>query len=107
MPDIPQLFSVLDITKVKVEGYRIKLFYGDGYKGLPPFAPFDKILVTAGAPYIPDPLTDQLKIGGVLVIPVGGGDVQEMTTITRTTGKEFVRRVHGKFRFVPLLGDKV
>ncbi|MCX6243797.1 MAG: protein-L-isoaspartate(D-aspartate) O-methyltransferase [Bacteroidetes bacterium] len=88
-------------------GYRIKLFYGDGYKGLPPFAPFDKIIVTAGAPYIPDPLTDQLKIGGILVIPIGGDDVQEMTTITRISEKEFVRRGHGRFRFVPLLGDKV
>ena len=88
-------------------GYRIKLFYGDGYKGLPPFAPFDKILVTAGAPYIPDPLTDQLKIGGILVIPVGGDDVQEMTTVTRVAEKEFVRHSHGRFRFVPLLGDKV
>jgi len=87
-------------------GYRIKLFYGDGYKGLPAFAPFDKIIVTAGAPYIPDPLIDQLKVGGILVIPVGGDDVQEMTTVTRISEKEFLRREHGSFRFVPLLGDK-
>jgi protein-L-isoaspartate(D-aspartate) O-methyltransferase len=87
-------------------GYRIKLFYGDGYKGLPAFAPFNKIIVTAGAPYIPDPLIDQLKVGGILVIPVGGDDVQEMTTVTRISEKEFLRREHGSFRFVPLLGDK-
>jgi protein-L-isoaspartate(D-aspartate) O-methyltransferase len=87
-------------------GYRIKLFYGDGYKGLPAYAPFDKIIVTAGAHYIPDALMDQLKPGGILVIPVGGNDVQEMTTITRISEKEFQKREHGKFRFVPLLEDK-
>ncbi|TRZ75748.1 MAG: protein-L-isoaspartate(D-aspartate) O-methyltransferase [Bacteroidetes bacterium] len=87
-------------------GYRIKLFFGDGYKGLPAYAPFDKIIVTAGAPFIPDALIDQLKPGGILVIPVGGDDVQEMTTITRISEKEFQKREHGKFRFVPLLKDK-
>jgi protein-L-isoaspartate(D-aspartate) O-methyltransferase len=100
--------SLYDKAKVFLPslGYRIKLFYGDGYKGLPAFSPFDRIIVTAGAPYIPEPLTDQLKIGGILVIPVGGDDVQEMITVTRISEKEFTRRVHGKFRFVPLLGDK-
>jgi protein-L-isoaspartate(D-aspartate) O-methyltransferase len=87
-------------------GYRIKLFYGDGYKGLPAYAPFDKIIVTAGAPYIPDALMDQLKIGGILVIPVGADDVQEMITLTRITEHEFAKKEHGKFRFVPLLEDK-
>ncbi|MGA2824313.1 MAG: protein-L-isoaspartate(D-aspartate) O-methyltransferase [Bacteroidales bacterium] len=87
-------------------GYRIKLFYGDGYKGLPAYAPFDKIIVTAGAPYIPDALIEQLKPGGILVIPVGGDDVQDMTTITKISEKEFQKREHGKFRFVPLLEDK-
>ncbi len=87
-------------------GYNIKLFYGDGYKGLPSYAPFDKILVTAGAPYVPDALIEQLKPGGILVIPVGGDDVQEMTTITRISKTEFKKQEHGKFRFVPLLEDK-
>lgn len=87
-------------------GYRIKLFYGDGYKGLSPYAPFDKIIVTAGAPYIPDALIEQLKPGGILVIPVGGDDVQDMITVTRISEKEFQKREHGKFRFVPLLEDK-
>ena len=86
--------------------YTIKVFYGDGYKGLPAFAPFDKVLVTAGAPYIPELLVEQLKIGGILVIPVGASDVQIMTTITKTGEKESVKREHGSFRFVPLLEDK-
>jgi protein-L-isoaspartate(D-aspartate) O-methyltransferase len=87
-------------------GYIVKLFYGDGYKGLPAFAPFDKIIVTAGAPYIPQPLTDQLKVGGILVIPVGESDVQIMTSISRLTEKEYEKREHGTFRFVPLLGNR-
>jgi len=73
---------------------------------LPAFAPFDKILVTAGAPYIPEPLAEQLKIGGILVIPVGASDVQIMTTVTKTGEKESIKREHGSFRFVPLLEDK-
>jgi protein-L-isoaspartate(D-aspartate) O-methyltransferase len=87
-------------------GYIVKLFYGDGYKGLPAFAPFDKIIVTAGAPYIPDALVEQLKPGGILVIPVGAGDVQIMTTVTRISESEYKKREHGTFRFVPLLGNK-
>ena len=87
-------------------GYTIKLFYGDGYRGLPAFAPFDKIIVTAGAPYIPDALVEQLKPVGILVIPVGAGDIQIMTTVTKFSEIEFVRREHGTFRFVPLLEDK-
>jgi protein-L-isoaspartate(D-aspartate) O-methyltransferase len=87
-------------------GYIVKLFYGDGYKGLPAFAPFDKIIVTAGAPFIPEALTEQLKPGGILVIPLGAGDIQIMTTITKISESEFKKREHGTFRFVPLLGDK-
>lgn len=87
-------------------GYRIKLFYGDGYKGLPAYAPFDGVIVTAGAPYIPDPLVQQLKVGGILVIPVGATDIQIMTTVTRVSETEFVKKEHGTFRFVPLLEDK-
>lgn len=87
-------------------GYIVKLFYGDGYQGLPSFAPFDKIIVTAGAPFIPDALIEQLKPGGILVIPVGAGDVQIMTTITKISESECEKREHGTFRFVPLLGNK-
>ena len=87
-------------------GYIVKLFYGDGYKGLPAFAPFDKIIVTAGAPFIPDALVEQLKSGGIMVIPVGAGDIQLMTTITIISENECKKREHGTFRFVPLLGNK-
>jgi protein-L-isoaspartate(D-aspartate) O-methyltransferase len=87
-------------------GYHPKLFYGDGYKGLPAYAPFDRIIVTAGAPYIPDDLVKQLKVGGILVIPVGMGDVQEMTTIAKISETNLVKKQWGSFRFVPLLEDK-
>src|ERR1051326_3584981 len=68
--------ELYDKTKVMLEkmGYKPKMFYGDGYKGLDAFAPFDRVLVTAGAPFIPEPLKEQLKVGGRLVIPVGKGD---------------------------------
>ncbi len=87
-------------------GYNIKLFYGDGYKGIPAYAPFDRILVTAGAPVIPEALLEQLKPGGILVVPVGGGNVQIMTTVVKTSGHEYIKKEHGTFRFVPLLEDK-
>lgn len=87
-------------------GYNAKLFYGDGYKGLPTFAPFDKILVTAGAPFIPEELIKQLKVGGILVIPVGDDGGQTMTTIVKTSANTFEKTELQKFRFVPLLGDK-
>jgi protein-L-isoaspartate(D-aspartate) O-methyltransferase len=87
-------------------GYIVKVFFGDGYQGLPAFAPFDKIIVTAGAPFIPDALVAQLKSGGILVIPIGGGDIQIMTTITKIAESECIKREHGTFRFVPLLEDK-
>jgi len=87
-------------------GYNIKLFYGDGYKGIPAYAPFDRIIVTAGAPVIPESLLEQLKPGGILVVPVGVGNVQIMTTVEKTPGNEFIKKEHGTFRFVPLLEDK-
>ncbi len=84
----------------------IKTFYGDGYQGLPAFAPFDKILVTAAAPYTPEPLLNQLKTGGILVIPVGPSDVQIMTSVIRISETEYETREHGAFRFVPMLENK-
>ncbi len=87
--------------------YRIKLFYGDGFKGLPSYGPFDKIIVTAGAPFIPEELLKQLKIGGRLVIPVDiDKNTQEMTCISRISELNYEKRLHGKFRFVPMLEKK-
>lgn len=76
--------------------------YGDGYKGLPSFAPFDKIIVTAGAPEIPTELLKQLKIGGVIVIPVGEKS-QKMITIIRLDEDQFEKFEFGDFQFVPML----
>ena len=84
----------------------IKQFYGDGYKGLPTYGPFDKIIVTCGAPQIPAALITQLKIGGIMVIPVGEGDLQVMHTVTRLTETDNKIEFHGRFRFVPMLEDR-
>lgn len=87
-------------------GYRPKKkIFGDGHKGLPDEAPFDGIVVTAGAPEVPKPLMSQLKTGGRLVIPVGADD-QVMTLYIRKSEKEFEKKEFGAFRFVPLLEDK-
>jgi len=87
-------------------GYRAKsLIFGDGYKGMPVEAPFQSIIVTAGAPYVPNPLLSQLAIGGRLVIPVGD-NVQVMTMFIRKGPKEFEKHEFGDFRFVPMLEDK-
>ncbi len=87
-------------------GYRAKkLVFGDGYKGLPEEAPFDGIIVTAGAPFVPKPLLSQLKVGGRLVIPVGE-EVQTMTLFIRKGPKAFEKHEFGQFRFVPLLENK-
>lgn len=83
-------------------GYNPNFFLGDGYKGLPTYGPFDKIIVTAGAPYIPEDLLAQLKVGGRLVIPVGN-DKQEMQVVIRKSEDEYVKEKHGTFVFVPLL----
>ncbi len=88
-------------------GYNPSFFLGDGYKGLPTYGPFDRILVTAGAPYVPDELCQQLVIGGKMVIPVGAGDQQEMLLIMRIGEDEFVTEKHGVFVFVPMLKGTV
>jgi len=88
-------------------GYRqIKCFYGDGYKGIPAFAPYDKILITAAAPEIPKLLTDQLRVGGYFVIPLGGSDVQTMIRIEKKEDGSLHQEKFGAFRFVPLLKNK-
>ena len=84
-------------------GYRPHFFYGDGYLGLPTYGPFDKIIVTAGAALVPEPLKQQLKIGGILVIPVGNNKLQIMKIITRNSETEYTEEDKGGFVFVPLL----
>ncbi len=87
-------------------GYNpVIISYGDGYKGLPVHAPFDKIIVTAGAPSIPEALKSQLKIGGFLVIPVGS-EIQLMMRVVRSDAVSFTEEKHGTFRFVPLLENR-
>ncbi|KAF0236413.1 MAG: protein-L-isoaspartate and D-aspartate [Prolixibacteraceae bacterium] len=88
-------------------GYNPACFFGDGYKGLPNFAPFDKIIVTAGATSVPEDLKEQLAVNGRLVIPVGNEHRQEMTVITRISENEFRNEKHGDFVFVPLLKGTV
>jgi protein-L-isoaspartate(D-aspartate) O-methyltransferase len=85
-------------------GYAPFFFYGDGSKGLPAKAPFNKILVTAGAPIVPKALTDQLEEGGILVIPVGDREKQIMMRFRSQNGKLFEERFN-LFAFVPLLGE--
>lgn len=83
-------------------GYHAQFFYGDGYKGKPTYGPFDKIIITAGAPFLPPDLLTQLKIGGIIVAPIGV-DTQTMFTIKRIEEGKFEKKSYGSFRFVPLL----
>ncbi len=100
-----ELFKKINIFFKKM-GYRPKkVIFGDGYKGMPEEAPFDGVIVTAGAPEVPKALMSQLKIGGRLVIPLGI-DEQIMTLYIRKSEKKFEKKEFGSFRFVPLLEDK-
>ncbi len=100
-----ELFKKTSVFLPKLNIRPKHLSFGDGYKGLPNYAPFDSIIVTAGAPGIPQALMAQLKIGGRLVIPVGT-DVQIMTLLIRKSELQFERHELGEFRFVPLLENK-
>jgi len=84
----------------------IKFFYGDGYEGLPTYSPFDRIIITAAAPDIPPKLIQQLKPGGMMVIPVGSGDVQRMMRITKQQNGALKEEVFDNFSFVPMLEGK-
>ena len=87
-------------------GYKCMFVYGDGYKGMPKFAPFDKIIITCGAPFVPEDLVAQLKVGGRMVAPIGDGDVQVMHLIEKLSATETRITTHGEFSFVPMLNDK-
>ena len=84
----------------------LKLFYGDGYEGLTNFAPFDKVLVTAAAPFIPVKLIEQLKTGGKMVIPVGVGKIQKMMRLTKTADDSVSEEIFDNFSFVPMVEGK-
>ena len=84
-----------------------RLSFGDGFKGLPNFAPFDKVIITCGAPFVPVELVQQLKIGGVMIIPVGEGAEQQMQKITKISETETTMEELGVFSFVPMLEKKV
>jgi protein-L-isoaspartate(D-aspartate) O-methyltransferase len=84
----------------------IKYFYGDGFEGLPTFAPFDKVIITAAAPYIPEKLVAQMKTGGRMVIPVGEGKVQRMLRLTKQADGSYTEEEFDNFSFVPMLGGK-
>jgi protein-L-isoaspartate(D-aspartate) O-methyltransferase len=87
-------------------GYQVHYFYGDGYQGLPTYGPFDRILITAAAPEIPEKLLEQLNIGGRLVVPLGHAGSQIMTLVEKTGDGEYKKTEHGSFVFVPMLSGK-
>ncbi|MBS1731187.1 MAG: protein-L-isoaspartate(D-aspartate) O-methyltransferase [Bacteroidetes bacterium] len=84
----------------------IKFFFGDGFEGLPSFAPFERILITAAAPHIPPKLLEQLKVGGIMVIPLDEGQKQHMLRITKVSQTEINEEYFGYFSFVPMLSGK-
>lgn len=84
-------------------GYKVRCIYGDGFLGYPPFAPYDKILITAAAPEPPKALLNQLKVGGVMVLPVDSGGIQRMMRITKTNTDDYREEVFDYFSFVPML----
>ena len=84
----------------------LRMFFGDGFEGLPTFAPFDKIIITAAAPFIPNKLIAQLKIGGNMVIPVNEGDCQRMLRIKKMDDQSLVKEKFDEFSFVPMLEGK-
>jgi len=100
-----ELFKKTSLFLPKLGYIPKKFIFGDGYKGLPAQAPFDKIIVTAGAPFVPKALLSQLKVGGMLLIPVGD-TTQIMTLFIRKSAKEFEKQELGDFAFVPMLAEK-
>lgn len=86
--------------------YKVRFFYGDGYEGLPSFAPFDKILITAATPEIPEKLIEQLKTGGIMVLPLGDRLGQSMVKLVKEVDNNYSLTKHGAFVFVPMLKGK-
>jgi protein-L-isoaspartate(D-aspartate) O-methyltransferase len=84
-------------------GYKATLSYGDGYKGMPSYAPFDRVLITCAVPVVPEELLMQLKPGGKLIMPYGQGEVQQMMVIDENEDGSFETSFHGEFSFVPML----
>jgi len=101
-----KLFDLVKQFPFKSRYPTIRFFYGDGYEGLPTFAPFDKVLVTAAAPQIPEKLLKQMKIGGMMVIPVGAQEVQRMLRITKKGEDDYEQETFDNFSFVPMLAGK-
>jgi protein-L-isoaspartate(D-aspartate) O-methyltransferase len=87
-------------------GLKANIFFGDGFKGLPAYSPFDRVLVTCGADHLPQELIRQLKPHGKMVVPIGNGNEQVMTLILKNEDNSFESSEHGVFRFVPMLKDK-
>src|SRR5687768_372167 len=101
-----KLFDQVKSFPFKAKYPTIRFFYGDGYEGLPTYAPFDKVLVTAAAPDIPPKLIQQLKPGGIMVLPVGAGDLQRMMRVTKLANGSLKEEVFDRFSFVPMIEGK-
>ena len=101
-----KLFDSNKIFSFLKKYHSIKFFYGDGFEGLPTYGPFDRVIITAAAPEIPQKLIQQLKPGGMMVIPLGAGDVQQMMRITKLESGALKEEVFENFSFVPMLGGK-
>jgi len=101
-----KLFDANKTFKLLNSYLSIKTFYGDGFEGLPTYAPFDKVLITAAAPFIPQKLIDQVKPGGIMVIPLNEGQHQRMLRITKTMNGELIEERFSEFSFVPMLVGK-
>ena len=100
-----ELFQSAKVNLSKLN-YRANLFFGDGYIGKEAFAPFDRIIVTCGAPFVPEELINQLAPNGIMVVPVGEGVNQTMVLIEKSENGEIIKTEHGSFSFVPMLNDK-
>lgn len=100
-----QLFHKTSELLRRIGFVGVRTFHGDGMKGLKRRAPFDRIIVTAGATEVPEALLEQLTVDGIMIIPVGR-DAQEMLKIIRKSDRQFSTEKHGLYRFVPLLGGK-